>query len=287
MAILNQDLGGALRAVDTGQLVEIPWRATSVALATTTVVATTSSEWRCPVLDSDVTAAYVDENEQLNLSDPVLDSCAVTPKALTVLTRVSDEALADSTPAAISIISDSIVRSLSFATDQSWVAASTPKGSPGLGSLVGNGAQAVDVDGTISDLDPFISAIGKLEAHGAKATAFVADSRTWTALALLRQFEGTDSTSLVPLLGSDPTAPQGRSIQGVGCWSLREGILEPGQVIALDGSRVFTVIRSGVQLDTSKDLWFDYRATAVRASTRLAFAFPDPASVVFINSGGS
>lgn len=287
MAILNQDLGGALRAVDTGSLVEIPWRATSVALATTTVVATTSSEWRCPVLDSDVTSAYVNENEQVDLSDPTLDSCVVQPRALAVLTRVSDEALSDSTPAAISIISDSIVRSLSFTTDKSWVAASTPKGSPGLGSLVGNGAQAVDVPGTISDLDPFISAIGKLEAHGAKATAFVADSRTWTALALLRQFEGTDLSSNVPLMGADPTAPQGRSIQGVPCWSLREGILEPGQVIAFDGSRVFTVIRSGVQLDTSKDLYFDYRATAVRASTRLAFAFPDPASVVFINSGGS
>lgn len=287
MAILNQDLGGALRAVDTGKLVETPWRATSIALAVTTVVETTSSEWRCPVLDSDVTSAYVNENESIDLSDPSMDSCAVTPRALATLTRVSDEALADSTPAAISIISDSIVRSLSFATDKSWVAASTPKGPAGLASLVGNGAQAVDVVGSITDLDPFISAAGKLESHGAKATAFVADSRTWTALALLRQFEGTDLSSNVPLLGSDPTAPQGRSIQGVPCYSLREGVLEPGQVIAIDGSRVFTVIRSGIQLDTSKDLYFDARATAVRASTRIAFAFPDPASVVFINSGGS
>jgi HK97 family phage major capsid protein len=287
MAILNTDLGGALRAVDTGQLVEIPWRATSVALAVTTVVNTTSSEWRCPVLDSDVTSAFVNQNESIDLSDPVLDSCVVTPRALATLTRVADEALADSSPAAISIISDSIVRSLAFATDKSWVAATTPKGPPGLTSLVGNGAQAVDVVGSIVDLNPFISAIGLLEAHGAKATAFIADSRTWTALALLRQFEGTDLSSNVPLLGADPTAPQGRSIQGVPAYSLREGILDPGQVIVIDGSRVFTVIREGIQLDTSKDLYFDARATAVRASTRIAYAFPDPASVCFINSGGS
>lgn len=287
MAILDADLGGTLREADHGALVEIPWKATSVALRVTTVVPTTSSEWKCPVLDSDVTSAYVGENEPIDLSDPSLDSCSVTPRALATLTRVSDEALVDGTPAAISIISDSIVRSLSFATDASWVAASTPKGSPGLKSLIGNGAQSVPVVGSISDLDPFVSAIGLLEAHGAKATAFVADSTTWTALALLRQFDGTDLTSNVPLLGADPTAPQGRSVQGVPCFSLRSGCLEPGTVIALDGSRVFTVIRSGVQLDTSKDLYFDSRATAVRASTRIAFAFPDPASVVFIGSGGS
>lgn len=287
MAILDANLGGALRAVDTGQLVEIPWRATSVALATTTVVETTSSEWRAPTLDTDVTASFVDENESVTPSDPSLDECRVTPKALAALTRVSNEAIDDSTPASLGIISASIIRALAFETDKAFTAVSTTKGPAGLGSLVGNGAQTVPVVGTIDSLDPFIEAAGKLEAHGAKASVFIADSRTWTALQLLRQFDGTDLTSNVPLLGADPTAPQGKSIQGIPCYSLREGVLPVGEVWTYDSSRVFSVIRSGVTLETSREFYFDARATAVIASTRLAFAFADPASTCLISSGGS
>lgn len=286
MAILNADLGGALRAVDTGPLVEIPWKATSVALRTTTNVDTTSSEWRVPVVDSDVTAQFVDENEPISLSDPDLSSYSVVPKALSVLSRISNEAVADSTPAVLGIVASSVIRALSFETDKAFVATATAKGPAGLGSLVGHGAQTVDVLGPITDLDPFISAIGKLEAHGSKASAFIADSRTWTALRLLREFNGTDLKSNVPLLNSndDPTAPQGTTIQGVPIFSLREGVLAPGLIWCYDSTRVFSVIRAGVSLETSRDFYFDSRATALVASTRLAFAFPDPASCCLITS---
>ena len=286
MALLNSTIGGLLRAVDTGPLIETPWRAASVALATTTNVDTDSSEWRVPVLQSDVTSAYVNENEDIALSDPALDECRVTPKKLASATRLSREAAEDSTPATAAVVGTSISADLAYRTDISFLAASTPKGPPGLGSLVGNGAQAVTVTGTISDLDPFIEAIGKLEAHGAQATCFIADSRTWTALALLRQFDGATHSN-VPLLGVDPSAPQKRSIQGVPCYSLREGCLDVGLIWAFDKSKVFTVIRSGVQLAISSEALFLADALLIRATTRLAWAFPDPEATCLISSGGS
>ena len=60
-----------------------------------------------------------------------------------------------------------------------------------------------------------------------------------------------------------------------------------GDVWGIDGTRVFGVIREGVTLATSSDLWFDYDAIAIRATTRLSFAFPDPMATVLISSGGS
>ena len=286
MALLDANLGGTLRAIDTGPLVEIPWKAASVALATTTNIATTSSEWRVPVVQSDVTSAFVNENEEIDLSDPTLDEVKVTPRKLASLTRISREAADDSDPASAAVVGDSISRDLAYRTDLAFVAASTAKGPVGLGSLVGQGAQSVPVTGSIVDLDPFVTAVGKLEEHGAKATAFIADSRTWTALSLLRQFDG-DTTSNIPLMGIDPTAPQGKSIQGVPCYSLRAGILPVGHVWCYDRSRVFSVIRSGVQLALSNDAFFTADAIAIRATTRIAWAFADPEATCLITSGGS
>ena len=210
----------------------------------------------------------------------------MTPRKLASLTRISREAADDSDPASAAVVGDSISRDLAYRTDLAFVAASTAKGPVGLGSLVGQGAQSVPVTGSIVDLDPFVTAVGKLEEHGAKATAFIADSRTWTALSLLRQFDG-DTTSNIPLMGIDPTAPQGKSIQGVPCYSLRAGILPVGHVWCYDRSRVFSVIRSGVQLALSNDAFFTADAIAIRATTRIAWAFADPEATCLITSGGS
>jgi HK97 family phage major capsid protein len=149
-----------------------------------------------PVVESDVTSGFVNENEEIDLSDPTLGSVQVTVRKLASLTRLSRQAAEDSDPASAVVVGDSISRDLAFKTDMAFIAASTAKGPVGLGSLVGNGAQAVDVVGAIGDLDPFVSAIGKLEAHGAQATCFIADSRTWTGMALLRQFDGATQSNL-------------------------------------------------------------------------------------------
>jgi hypothetical protein len=60
-----------------------------------------------------------------------------------------------------------------------------------------------------------------------------------------------------------------------------------GDIWGIDSSRVFAAIREGVTLATSSELWFDYDSIAIRATTRLSFAFPDPMATVLVSGGGS
>jgi len=60
-----------------------------------------------------------------------------------------------------------------------------------------------------------------------------------------------------------------------------------GDIWGIDSTRVFYVIREGVTLATSSDLWFDFDAIAIRATTRISPAFPDAMATVLISSGGS
>lgn len=274
-----------LKPWEQGDLITVPWRETSVALQVTTAFPTESPEVHLPVVAADVTSGFVPELGTIELDDPDLQTVTVVPRKLAAATLCSLEQLRDSNPQTQEVVGQSIIRSLARTTDKAFIAASTTNGPAGLGSLVGHGAQQVTVSGAITSLDPFTDAIGMLAEHGANLTAFLADARTVTALAKLKQIAGSN----VPLLNSDNgvdvTKPQARTVQGVPLWSLPASAgIPPGHIWGLDRTRVYTVLRQGVELDVSTDAAFLQTAAIIRATTRIGFGFADPEAVVRITS---
>lgn len=305
MAMLENSTGlPILRPEVVAALVTIPWQQASFWLRNTTLIAAQSPTVRLPILTQDLAAAFVPENTQITPSDPDLVELKVSPKKLATITRISHEMAVDSTPEVQGVVGASISRSLARATDAAAFAVSTTNADPGLYSLVGNttgptgaAAQEVTVTGDFVSIDPFVQAASLLEQHGATLNHYFADARTVLALSTLKTFTGTAAESNVPLLGSLPSrlgngqtdssvsGPQVREIQGVPIHSLPASAgIRVGDVWGIDSSRVYSVIREGVSLATSSELWFDFDAIAIRATTRWSPAFPDPMATVLISS---
>ena len=258
---------------------------------------------RLPILTSDLESGFVKEMDLISPNDPQLVELLCTPKKLACISVVSREMALDSQPEVMGVVGSSISRSLARSTDACAFAASTVDADPGVYSLIdntdgptGTACQQVLVMGAFEDLDPFIEAISKLEVHGAQLNHFFADARTVLALSKIRSFTGTAATSNVPLLSADASAPgqsdvsqpMVRNILGAPLHALPASAGVPvGDVVGIDSTRVYSVVREGVTLATSSDLLFDHDAIAIRATTRWSPAFPDPQSVVVIGSGGS
>lgn len=276
MALLEGSTGiPILRPEQVAALVTIPWQAASFALAATTLIQAQSPTVRIPVIATDLTCGFVDENEQITPTDPDIDELPCVPRKLVCITRISRELAMDSTPEVQGVVGSSISRTLARATDANFFAASTVNGDPGLYSLLarygpttatGFPAQEVVGYGGILNLDPFLEAQSLLEVHGAKLNHYFADARTVLALSLLKTFTDTDLTSNVPLLhaeaegavDSNVSGPLVRMINGVPVHALPASAgINVGDIWGIDGTRVFGVIREGVTLATSSDLWFD------------------------------
>ena len=84
----------------------------SVAAQVSTVVETSSHDFRVPVVSADPTAAWTAEGAEITASDPTITEVVVTPKKLAGLTVISNELAADSSPAALQVVDDGLVRDL-------------------------------------------------------------------------------------------------------------------------------------------------------------------------------
>lgn len=151
-------------------------------------------------------------------------------------------------------------------------------GQPVLESL--EDVQYVD-GGALEDLDPFAEAISAAERVGATTTSFVAHPATLLALTQLKV--ATDW--LQPLLGTDPSSPTKRSIQGVPVqWS---PAVEAGTVWAIPQAKVFVVLRLPASVVTDRSAYFSSDRTGIRCVLRVGFAFPHEQAIVKISPDGS
>jgi HK97 family phage major capsid protein len=292
MALLTTTGGISLSVEEIASLVVQPLIAASTVLQTTTVLPTSHSKLRIPVVTGDPQAAFTPENTEISLSDAALDEVVINFTKLAALSRVSSEALDDSDPAIAALIGDGIARNMARVLDKAFFSASTSNGPAGIPSLVGlsgeDGCQVVNSIGTLSNLDDFAAAISKIEAVGGKCTGFFADTATILALAQVKEFTGT-ITSNQPLLAvnDDVSQPTTRTVLGVPLWPLPSGVIPIGQVWAWDAKRVMVGMRNDVSLMVSPYPYFTADAHAIRATQRFGFGFPHPQSVIQIVSGGS
>ena len=287
MSLLTTSAESLLRPETVYQLVIQPTQAASVAYRTATTVPITSTSLRVPYLSADVQAKFTQEGEEIDTSDATVDEIDCVPTKLAALSRISNELAADSSPFAAQVVGDSIARSMSRVIDAAWFSAATSNGPAGLESLVGQGAQTVPVVGSIEDLDPFLEAQSLIEQAGGVCTSFAADARTVLALSKLRKFDGATESNEPLLSSGDATAPTRRVIAGTPIYPVVAGVIPLGQVWAVDASKVLLVERAGATLEVDRSVGFTSDSVYIRSTMRIGMAFPHPASVVRILSGGS
>jgi HK97 family phage major capsid protein len=276
---LNTTTGaGILTPEQVQQLVIQPLMRESVALQVATIVQTGSHETRFPIVQSDPTTAWTAENQEIGISDAVVAEVVVTPKKLAGLTIVSNELVQDSDPSALDIVGAGLVRDLKVRLDAAFFGTTTANGPSGIESTP---YQLISSGSVFANLDLFAQAQSKAETVGSQVTSWVAHPKTLLDLAQLKTATGYNT----PLLGSDPTNPTQRTIFGVPIlWSPAVG---EGEVWGVPKDKVFVVIRNDASVVADSSAFFSSDRTAVRATLRIAFAFPHAAAIVKIGIGGS
>jgi HK97 family phage major capsid protein len=275
MPMYTTDANRAFLPEQVGQLVVQPVIAQAVATQAATVVPISAAvdSFRVPIVAEDPTAAWVAEGQEIPPSDAVLDEVATTFSKLAGLTIISRELAEDSSPAAATLVGQGLARDIARKLDGAYfgdVAAPAPAG---LGALTG--VTTVDA-GDWANLDPFEEAIAAAAAVGATLTAFVANPAVALGIATIKT--ATDSNA--HLLQADPTQPTRRMIAGVPLYS--SPAVAPDTVWGLPRDRALIALREGTTLAVDRSAFFTSDRIAVRATLRVAFAFPHEEAVVKI-----
>lgn len=255
-----------LRDDVASNLIIKPLRQQSLAFnpAVATTVVTGANQWRAPRLDSDVTAAFVAEGEEIPVTDIALGEVVVTPAKAAALSIISRELGEDSSPEAQTIVGNSMVADLTRVINAAFLGNQAAPAPAGLGSLTGTPHLHFDR----ADLDSFHEAQFAAEDAGATITAFLVSPEDARVLAQLKVSTGSNEY----LLGGQ------RTVNGVPLIVARD--LPTGTAYGVDSSRLYSVIRQDVTLDVSKDAYFSSDRIGVKSTVRVGFGFADEASVI-------
>lgn len=274
MALYTSASGiGGLLPEQIHQLIVQPVQRDSIAFRVTTVISTDTNTSKFPIVTADPAAAWTPEGQEITPDDQEFDELEVTPRKVAGLTIVSNELAADSNPAALNIVGAGLVRSIVAKVDAAFFATATANGPDGIGGTV---HQTVDIGAGIANTDVFAEAIAKAENVGAQITSFVTHPDTALELATLKEATGSNK----PLLGPDPSAPGARSVLGVPL--LTSPYVTDGDIWGIPRDYSFTVLRNNTSLAISEDAYFSSDRVGVRATMRVAFAFPHETAVVRI-----
>lgn len=275
MAMNRTDANRAFLPHEVGTLIVQPVQAESLAYQTTTVVETSGEQFRIPIVAHDPTAAWTAEGAEISTSDAELDEEVVTPAKVAGLTIITRELAEDSSPAAAEVVGQGLARDIAKRIDQAFYGDLAAPAPPGLGGLTG--VQTVDAGSAWANVDPFAEAISLAEQEGATLTAFAANPADALTLATLKEATGSNK----PLLSPDPTMPTRRMVQGVPLYV--SPAVSTGTVWGYDRAFVVTVQREGATLAVDSSAYFTSDRVAVRATMRVAFGFPHPASIIKVS----
>jgi HK97 family phage major capsid protein len=245
-----------------------------------TTINSASNEIHVPVVASDPDADWVAENAEISISDGVLRTAVYQAKKVAGLTQLSNEALADSDPAALDVLMSGLVESLARRFDQAYF------GSKGGNANKPNGlADLLDADVTHVEYD-FTDGLDAFAAALAEAGKIGAEIKSWvvgpdTALALRRLKESSNGSSIRGLLDPDPTVAGRDMIYGRPVIVANYAATELGTTIyGAVPARQFIGLRSDAEVAVSDLPKFSSDATMVRAKMRATPAFPSPLSVI-------
>lgn len=285
MSLNTTSAAGILRPEVVGPLIREPLSKASNAMAVSTNVATTSTEFRIPIVQADAAGGWYAEGADLDLTDADITEITVTPKKCAVLSKISNELANDSSPAAAQVVGNGMAYDLARRIDTAFYGNTVSNGPSGLLSL--SGVQHVD-GGSLTDLDAFAEAISLSENTGSTVTAFAASAATVLHLSKLKAFDGATQSNQ-PLLQpvTDPTSAITRQILGVPIYALPAGTIADDVIWAIPRDKVFVVMRQDVSLDVDRSAFFASDSLGIRAVVRVGFGFAHEAAIVKIGWSGS
>jgi HK97 family phage major capsid protein/HK97 family phage prohead protease len=245
-----------------------------------------SVKW--PVLTGDITANYVSELEEIPESDPTFEDFELpVAKAIKALVKASAEALEDSDPDLLTVITQNLGVILGLKLDRELIAGSTTGGITGLLNI--EGIQELDAGGeSLADYDWYFKAAGMLQdAHVAGPYAVLMSTRVDTGLSLIKQF--TSAGSNVPL-GRPAGVPAPFVTSQMPVKTGTGGAPDTSDVLVYAPSRVVVLRRVGVDaaqvlVDRSEE--FSRDAVLVKGRVRAGLGTPYPQSIVRIRNVAS
>lgn len=278
MALANSSTARAFLPEDFGQLLIATASKQSIALQTTSVVTTDAETFRIPLISAEVASGWYAENAQITASDPGLGEEVVVPRKTAGLTQVSNELASDSNPSVTETIGASIARQIATGIDAAFFGTADGNGNVprGLGNIADAKLTTVDAGAAWASIDPFISAQYAVEAQGGNITAFVANPADAEILAKLKK----ETDSLEPLLAADANSATRRQITGIDLFT--SASVPVGTIYGYDKSRVFTVVRNNVAVETDSSVFFASYSTAVRGVARIGFGYPHAKAIARI-----
>lgn len=274
MALYTSGAAGILSPEQIAELVVKPFTQQSVAMRVSTVVPISGPSLRVPVVSADPAAAFVAEGAEITASDPTVTEVDIVAKKLAALTVISSELAADSSPAALQVVGDGLVRDLGRKVDAAYFGNTTTNGPAGLLSLAA-GDNDIDAGDTWSNLDWAEEAKTNAEQHNTTVTAFVANPATVLKIAKIKQY--TSASSNVPLLQADATVPAARVVAGVPL--LSSPSIGDDIVWAIPAARSVVALRQDAQVVPDASVYFTSDRIALRGILRVGWGFTDPAAV--------
>lgn len=247
------------------------------------VIPTTASELWIPRIKADPGSAWVGELELIPDSQPDGDHMLIRPRKTATLAKLSREVWTDGEPLGLRAAQASMQRSLARSIDHAFIAGSG-EGEEPLGLINTPGVTTMPGVGTITNLDPFIEAIARLTAVNARASAIIVGVRELsTLLHLKRSSTAGTSDDNSPLI-SDPV---GGTAAAAGILNVPVFVspdLAPAgngtsTALVIDATQLALVRRQDIVLAVDESLLFDRDGVALRATARVDFANPFPASV--------
>lgn len=258
---------------DYGELIVQPVQAAAVALQVAENIFTPNHTFHVPIVTKDAGADWVAEGAEINPDDAVLDEDIVTPAKVAGLTPITRELAKDSSPAAADIVGKGLARSIARKIDVAYFGTNAanliqPKGLEDLEDV-----NVIVAPTSWKDLDPFAAGVAAAENEGAYLTSWVAHPDDALLLANLKDQTGSNR----PLLGTDPTQPTRRMIQGVPLYV--SAAVTPGTVWGIPKDRSLVVVREDVTLEVDHSVYFTSDRVAVKAIMRIGFSFPHEAAL--------
>ncbi|WP_270449950.1 phage major capsid protein [Kocuria marina] len=231
----------------------------------------TGDALRVPLVTDDPSAQWVNEGEEIPLSDASLGETDARYRKLAGLTVVSRELAEDSHPSAVEEIGKGLVRDIARKLDAAMFSDAGAKAPSGLATL--DGVTELTAPAKWANLDVFKQAKLRAAALGTSVAAFVVNTEDAAALLVLKE----TSASNKDLIESD-----GTSFTIGGTPVLPSEDVAAGTAWAVPAGRIVVGVRQNTSVDVDHSAFFTSDRVAIRATMRVAFAFTHPKAVTKI-----
>ena len=253
------------------------------------VISTARDSVIVPRLTADAASGWYAEGATFTETDPTADQVTATPSKLAAITALSNEVIADSDPAILDVVGQSLIRSLALKFDLgAFTGTGTPPEVRGLKNTTGVQTVSMGVNGAaLTNLDPFADALGQLETENAEGTAIVMHPREWKTLSKIKEVTGSTKPVLQESSGAGSQGIE-RKIYGVPVYlSSQLPITEvqgtsgavASSAYVYEAAQVVAVIRQDTRVEKDSSRLFNSDKSELRAIMRADVVVPNPKAV--------